>query len=267
MPPLSDHQSRFAAALLDTGRAMPAGLKSPFRAAPVKRFNVYRNNVYANLTSVLRDRFPVVARLVGEEFFAATARAFVQEHPPGSPVLMRYGGKFPAFLDRFEPAAGLPYLGDVARLEWAWSEAYHAGDADPFDPAALAAFAPEDAERLVLDLHPSLRVVCSQWPVVTIWSANIAEDEPGAIDPGAGGEAALVIRPALDVLVHRLPEGGANFLEALARGRTLGEAAGAGAAAWGDFDFQGNLTALLQCGAVTGVKMAGPIGDGRAEDD
>lgn len=257
MPPLSDMQAGFAGALLDVGRVLPAGLKSPRRAAPRRRFDVYRNNVHAGLIAVLRDRFPAVARLVGAEFFAAMAREFIMRHPPRSPALIRYGGQFAAFIDRFAPVSALPYLGDVARLEWARAQACHAADAEPLDPAALRGIAPERAERLRLTLHPSVRVVRSGWPVVSIWSANAGDAEPGPVDLGAGGEDALVLRPYLEVLVRRLPQGGADFVAALAEGGTLGEAAGAGVASSGGFDLQANLIALMRCGAVTGLPPGG----------
>lgn len=256
MPSLSDIQSIFAGALLGSGESVPAGLVSPHRPAPGKRFNVYRNNVHASLTAVLRDRFAVVARLVGAEFFAAMAREFISSQPPRSPILMRYGGDFPAFVDGFEPVAGLPYLGDVARLEWARAVALHAADAAPADLSALQGIAPEEVEHIGFFLHPSLSVVRSQWPVVSIWDANI-RDEPAPVDLGAGGEDALVLRPRLQVAVHRLAAGGAEFIAALAAGQSLGAAAAEGVAANPQFDLQGNLTALLGCGVVVGIEMAG----------
>lgn len=253
MPSQSDFQARFARAVLDPDCPVPAGMASHLRARPVKRFSVYRNNVYAGLISVLGGRFPVVERLLGAEFFSATARAYVDARPPDSPVLMRYGVSFADFLDGFEPVADVPYIGDVARLEWAWHEAYHAADATPLAPDALASVAPEEAESLRFDMHPSMRLVRSRYPVVTIWSANRRCDRPKALDAGSGSEDALIARPGLTVEVRRLPEGGAVFITALLEGRTLGEAAGAAAEADPAFDLQANLAGLIRSGAITGM--------------
>ena len=74
-------------------------------------------------------RYPVTRRLVGDDFFRAMARAFVAAQKPRSPVLIHYGADFPAFVEAFEPAREIPYLTDVARLENAWVEAYHAAEA------------------------------------------------------------------------------------------------------------------------------------------
>lgn len=261
MPLLSEIQGAFARAALDAGAEVPPGVTCHLRKRPQKRFGVYRNNIYSNLIDVLQSRFPAVARLVGEEFFRAAARVFIERHPPASPVLMRYGAAFAGFLDGFEPAAGLPYLGDVARLEWAWAQAYHAADAAPLGAEALRGIAPDEAGGLIVTLHPSVQVVRSPWPVVTIWSANTGEGEPGPIDAGAAGEDALVVRPELSVEVRRLPEGGAAFLEALGEGKCLEDAATRALVETPEFDLQANLTGLLQCGAVTGLRQAGGRGD------
>lgn len=268
MPSLYDIQARFARAVLDPERPVPAGVAGPLRARPVKRFSVYRNNVYAGLIGMLRGRFPVVERLVGETFFSATARAYVEVCPPESPVLMRYGATFADFLDGFAPVADVPYLGDVARLEWARHAAYHAADATPLDPGALEDIPPETAESLRFAPHPSARLVRSRYPIVTIWSANRECGGPKALDAGSGGEEALIARPGLTVEVRRLPEGGAAFIAALMAGDTLGEAAAAGASDSGEFDLRANLAGLIRSGAIADILREravagnGPEGEG-----
>ncbi len=253
---LSETQTAFAAAVLDADRPVPAGITSYMRALPEKRFNVYRNNIYASLIDVLEGRFPVVARLVGEEFFRATAKAYVSNQPPVSPVLMRYGATFAAFLDGFEPVADLPYVGDVARLEWAWNAAYHAADAEAVSIDELSDVPADQADALQFTLHPSLHIVCSLWPIVTILAANSGEEEPEPIDASAGGEDALVVRPALSVEVRRLPDGGAAFIGSIARGATIGEAADVAIEASDGFDLQANLTGLIQSGAIAAIRMS-----------
>lgn len=251
MPSLSEGQAGFVRAVLDASQPVPDGLRSHLRARPVKRFGVYRNNIYTSLIGVLHDRFPVVSRLVGEEFFGATAKAYITGHPPVSPVLMRYGATFAEFLDEFEPVSDVPYLGDVARLEWAWSEAYHAGDSVPVGVEAFQKVPPDRADELILTLHPSVHVVRSRFPVVTILSAHNGEDEPEAVDAGAGGEDALVVRPELSVEIRRLPPGGAVFIAALASGQTLGQAALAASSDADMFELQDNLAGLISSGAIT----------------
>lgn len=190
------HHAAFLAAFrrgLDAG-GLPPGVTAPAPEEAARRFAVYRNNVVHGLTQALVRRFPVVERLVGPAFFAAMARVFVAAHPPRTPVLLRYGDAFPGFLAGFPPVAHLPYLADVARLELARGAAYHAADAAPLDPEALRTAGP----RTRLRLHPSLRLLRSDWPVVAIWAAN----QPGGSGSPSdrGPQVALVARdPALRV--------------------------------------------------------------------
>jgi hypothetical protein len=245
----------FARAVLDADAAIPAPLVRKSGGTPSRRFGVYRNNVFASLIDVLAGRFSMVGRLVGEEFFRAMARVYVEREPPRSPVLLRYGGSFADFVTDFPPAAPVPYLADVARLEWAWHAAYHAPDATPLTLAELADAA-HGAEHTSLALHPSLHVVRSPYPVVMIWqlAARKGEDEPTRLP--AEGEDALVVRPRLDVEVRRLPEGGAAFVLALQSGVRLHEAAAAATHAAPGFDLERNLAGLFSSGAIIGVGVS-----------
>jgi len=242
-------QSAFVRAVLDVGAAVPRPLVRKASGTPSRRFGVYRNNVYASLIDALANRFPVAARLVGEEFFRAMARAYVEKDPPRSPVLLRYGEGLAAFVADFPPAAPVPYLADVMRLEWAWHAAYHAADAKPLPLAGLKAVA-EGAAEARLTLHPSLHVVRSLYPVITIWQLASRDGENEAARLPADGEDALVIRPKLDVEVRRLPEGGARFVLALERGATIGEAAGRCLGEAPAFDLAANLAGLIASGAI-----------------
>ena len=107
-------QKRFALALLDRTREMPPGIRAVGQTQPERRFNVYRNNVFVSLTEALVTRFPVCHALVGDEFFRAMARVFIELSPPRSPVLMTYGDDFGDFIETFPLARPVPYLADVA---------------------------------------------------------------------------------------------------------------------------------------------------------
>jgi hypothetical protein len=243
-------QSEFAAALLDAGRPVPTAVTANTAGVPAKRFAVYRNNVVAGLVNALRARFSAIERLVGKEFFAAMARVFVAAHPPRSPLLMVYGDRFPAFIATFSPAAEWPYLADVARLEAARTRAYHAADAKAADPAPLHRLGPEELARVTVLLHPSVQIVRSAHPVVTIWAMNSGERK---LQPIADwrGEDALIARPQADVVVRLLPPGGAAFLQALTAALPLQAAAATGAADHPDFDLTANLAGLIGAGLAT----------------
>jgi hypothetical protein len=251
MSRFAELQRAFAGALLDPGAAVPAPVSRRVGGVPARRFGVYRNNVYASLIDVLAGRFPVVARLVGEEFFRAMARAYIEQEPPRSVVLIHYGASFPAFVATFPPAASVPYLADTAALEWAWHLAYHAADAAPL-PLAELARAMDRAEDAVLTLHPSLGVVRSSYSIVSIFELNTQAVEVPATRL-EGGEDALVARPRLEVEIRRLPQGGAGFILALSGKKSLAEAAAHALAEAPGFNLEGNLAGLIASGAIVGV--------------
>ncbi|HSH42056.1 MAG TPA: DNA-binding domain-containing protein [Arenicellales bacterium] len=212
-------QSAFALALHDPDSGVPPGL-DPGSAG---RFDVHRNNMVAGLVDALRSTYPAIERLVGEQYFAAAARAYVRAEPPQSPVLLYYGGSFPGFLESLPAASTVPYLGDVARLEWARLRALHAADAAPAPVQALAGLDGADLEAVRLELHSSLCLLRSRWPVVSLWSDCMGVGSPAHIELHAA-EVAVVLRPGLNVRVHAAPPGAAALLEAVQTGASLGAA-------------------------------------------
>ena len=236
-------QDQFRAALLDPQAATPAGLTDRKGATAPKRFAVYRNNVAVSLTEALADGFPAVAKLVGEPFFKAMAGVFLRQHPPTSPVLARWGDAFPAFLEGFAPAATLPYLPDVARLELALRRAYHAADAPTLDPARLGALDPDALMAARLRFAPAVSVLSSPHPVHAIWAHDM-QDGP---KPTPGPQDVLIGRPGFDPVAVPLPAGGAAVTQALMDGAPLGEATDG-------HDLTALLTAWLRAGALSALE-------------
>jgi hypothetical protein len=230
------------AALLDPART-PDGLKGPASAPAGRRFDVYRNNVMSSLVQAMRDGFPVVRRLVGEAFFAAMATEFIRRHPPTSPLLFTYGAVFPAFVEGFSPASGLPYLADTARLELMLRRAYHAADTTPMAPEALGH---PDIESARLTLSPAVTVLSSPYPIHAIWRANM---DPSAPKPTGGAQSVLVTRADWDPLAEPVPAAEARFVTALAT-LTLGEATDDP-----DLDLATALTRLIARKAITSVEI------------
>lgn len=225
MPSLAERQRQFGQAILDARLPVPAGLAGPCGSVRAERFAVYRNNVAVGLIEALRCAFPVVERLVGREFFAVMARAHALQSPPSSPVLLEYGSGFPDFIAHFEPAAALPCLGDVARLEWYWLESFHAAEAAPLAMQDLHGIAGERLPTLKLRFHPAARILGSVHPVFSIWQLHQQQDEPYLAGLDVSGEAVLVVRPHAIVEAMKLSSGALVFLNAIHADGTIGEAA------------------------------------------
>jgi hypothetical protein len=236
----------FARALVDPARPAPAATQRRDGRSVERRFAVYRNNVAVALIGALEARYPVVRRLVGDDFFRAMAGAYVATEKPRSPTLIAYGDGFPTFVAGFPPAGAIPYLADVARLENAWVEAYHSAEADALGLDGLAAIAPGALETLRFRPHPAARLLSFAHPAASIWAASQADGEPRPPEVWSAEEA-LVTRPDADVFVRALPPGGFAFAAALFSGASLGEAA-ARAAADG-FDPGAHLVGLIEAGA------------------
>lgn len=257
-PSLGDRQSAFTGAILKPDAPIPAGLVGPRGQVSALRFAVYRNNVILGLVEALKAAFPTLCALVGEDFFAAMAREFALLEPPTSPVMHEYGAGFPSFVAGFGPAAELPYLGDVARLEWAWVEAYHAAEASPLPHAAIAGACVEGVERARLTLHPATRVICSDFPIVTIWEMHAGPEGMSELNLDDRGQDALVSRAGADVEIRRLPAGAAPFVAALLMDASIAEAAQAGLSASAEFDLARALAGLIEADVIVGFEPSGP---------
>lgn len=245
-------QSEFSHALIHAEMPLPQGLVAWNGSDPAQRFNVYRNNVAVSLVGALQAKFPVLRQLVGDEFFDAMAGLFVRAHPPQSVVLNRYGEGFADFIAAFPPAADAPYLPDMARLESARVESYHAADADPLPAERLAAIAPEKLADIRIDMHPSLRILRSHYAIASLWGAHHGIGALETIDPFEP-EDVLVARPDADVLVTRLPPGIAVALIALAAGEILGAAMAQAMAGAGECQPAHLFQTLMTFGLITRI--------------
>jgi len=240
-------ETQFVAALRDPTAKRPGGL-SDGRGRPAgRRFDVYRNNVMASLIEALEASFPCLRKLLGDQNFKVLARAFVDQHPPSSPLMMFYGAEMPAFVAAFPPTQSTGYLPDIARLEIAMRTSYHAADAAPADPAVLQSLPPDRLVTVRLRLVPAAILVRSEWPIHAIWRYNM---EPDAPKPQMAAQDVLILRPDLDPHPHLLPAGGAAFVSALGAGQPLGAALAAAHQDTPAFDLADVLTLLITGGAI-----------------
>ncbi len=222
---LRELQSRFAEAVIgdDTGRL--DGHIETGNLSVGDRLIVYKESVFGILTSALASVYPVVERLVGEEFFRAACRVYIREHPSTSGDLHQFGGEFPAFIDEFPPAAELAYLPDVARLEWSVHRVFHAAEHSSLSVEQLATVSPADYDDLRFELHPACRLVASDYPVQRIWEVN-QEDYRGdqSVDLSDGACRLLVTRGSEGVEIHPLALGEFVLLGALSATTSLAAA-------------------------------------------
>ena len=238
MSALAPSQARFIEALYSEGDC-DAGVA------------IYRRNLFANLGNALAATYPVVRRLVGEAFFGEAARRFVLANPSRSGDLGEYGMELAEFLAAYPHAASLPYLPDVARLEWACHQSYGAADAPALDLARLGAVGTDDQPRIRFTLHPSVRLLRSGHPVVAIWEAN-QPDADGTPRRLEGEDHAIVHRHEGIVRVVAAEPPLWELASSFARGEPLGVAA----ACAGD-SIAGDLARLASEGIIAGFSLGG----------
>lgn len=247
------------AALLDPTRPPPDGLKTWNGSDPLVRFNVYRNNVVVSLCEALADTFPVTQAVLGRDTFWAVARAYLDAgNLPDTPQLVRYGATFPSFLAILPFANRFPYLSDLAALEYAYVQAFHAADASVLDPAELrrALAQPEQLPSLRFGFHPSVAIIASCHPIATLWRTyHETADEPlfqqaiAAIAPRP--EPTMVVRCEETVYVIPLAPADACCLKELHNGEPLGVAVERAAASeTGECDLAALFALLLRHGAL-----------------
>jgi hypothetical protein len=253
---LRELQRDLRRAILGAGDDAAAGVVLGDGLGARARLAVYRHHVFSTLTAALQTTFPVVCRLVDERFFGYAADCYIRQGSlPSGPCLFEYGATFPGFLAGFPPCEGLPYLADVARLEWALSVALHAADHVPLEDAALRHLAAEITGEEVLLLDPSFALLASPWPIDRIWLVNQPEADGGAtVDLSAGGVWLEVRRREDAVGFRHVDRGTWVFRRALSEGRRLTEAVGETMTADERFDLLPALAALAREGLLRGVR-------------
>lgn len=223
-------QADFIAALRSPGLAAE-GLRVAAGTDAQRRFDVHRNNSMSSLVDALAASFPVTQALVGEDFFRGMARERVLADPPRSPVMAEYGAGFDRFIAGFAAAASVPYLADMATLEFARVQAWHAADAQPL---AVQEFHdllahPGRVAQVRFTLHPACRCLRSEHAVYSLWAAHqglvdLADAELAGIDVDTP-QTVLVTRASWDVDVQLAPASTCQWLDALQRGLSLGDVA------------------------------------------
>ena len=256
MPSLRELQHSFSESVFGANDAKPMFAITP-PADGAKRIAIYRRAVFTNYRNALTATYPIVKRLVGAPFFNTAVDSFVRAHPSTSGDLNIYGDAFGNFLAAYPHAANLPYLPDMARLEWAIDETNRAPDtlhAPDTVLAALSVSAPDRLPSLRLRLDPSCRLIASDFPILRIWQVNQpGHDDDSDVAFDEGGDTLLVRRNGSGVSIVRLAAGEYAWLAELAAGSALGAALEAGENADAAFDFTAALHTHIFAGTIAAV--------------
>ena len=257
MPELLQFQLEFAASLRHAPRSEAMRRWLAGDASHVeRRVAIYRANMVAAADKALSAAYPVIRQVVGAEFFHALAREYQRGTPSTSGDLFDYGATFAPFLATFEHTRDMPYLPDLARLEWAAHRAYGAADGAAWDPAALMAVGGDDQGAIRFDWSPGTAVIESAYPIVRIWTIH----QPGfdgefGVDWGVA-ERALVARDGFAVTVGALTAGEAAFMARSLGGASLADASSAALQADAAFDLGALLARAIGANLIGGFTLS-----------
>lgn len=243
MSTLASLQQRFAEAIVKRDAQQLAALVSADRDQLDGRAAVYFNNHHIGLKDALVAVYPVIRRLLGEDCFALLGRDHIDATPKPSGNLLDFGASFAAFIGTRDGLAALPYLADVARLEWLQHRLFHAPNPTTDNAFCLQRLAQLDAASLAaqrLHLAPWAQLFSSEYPILRIWQVNQRSGEADQVALDEGGVMCLLSRPGLQLRTELLARAEFAFLAALER-HTLLHASEQALAADPQFD----LTAAL----------------------
>ena len=240
-------QTAFHAGLFDPSQPIPDGLTDGRDRPAGRRYGVYRNNVTVSLREALAEGFPSIVSLIGRDNFDHVARAYLRQSPPTSPLMMQYGAGVPEFLATLEQLNHLPYLADVARIDLAMRQSYHAQDSAGIDPAALQALDEDTLLKTRFSFAPSMILLRSAWPAGSIWHYTLR----GGEKPQSTAQDVLILRAEFDPEPFVLGPGAGDVLTALQDGTPFGQAL---ETAGDDFDLAALLNILLTQNAITALR-------------
>jgi hypothetical protein len=201
-------------------------LRTPPAGSIHARWHVYARGFLARLVEAIENDYPALSKVLGEGPLRSLTARYVSRFPPRSHDLGRFGDRLAALLEADALTGDLPFLPDLARLEWAVAEAFVAPDVPELRWADLALLGPEAASEAPLALRPGAALVSSTWPIFEIWSCR---DQPTeAIDVPLSRAARTVLvsrrgveivcRPAagMEVSLFRATESGGRLADAVA---------------------------------------------------
>lgn len=214
------------------------------------QLDLYRNNSVGVLSDNLKHVYPTVLSIVGEAFFNTLVRHYIPLNPSRSGDLRHYGENFADFVSHYPAAESMPYLPDVAQLDWRWHQVYHAADDATYDMNKLAQVKPEEYGRLFFVLAQASALVQSDYPLLDIWQVSQTENSHEArVDLDSAEHNVLMLRTKGEIHLHLISDAEVVFIESLAEAYAFADAFEK-ASAEGEFDIQASLQKLIQFGLI-----------------
>jgi len=215
--------------------------------SPGESVRIYSNNYYLSLTEALKITYPTLIKLVGDDFFKYLARKFIEQYPHDSGDLTMFGKELDKFITNSADCAKLPYLADVARLEWALEMSYHALDIKSQQLEPLYSLQEKDYGKLKFTLSPGVYIIKSKYPIFDIWQF----DGKSELDLDQTGQNVLVWKQDFEVMAEIIDDNLIEFLQNLKIAKNLEQAF----TGLDNFDLSGNLNMLINKKIIDSVYL------------
>jgi hypothetical protein len=197
-------------------------IATPKNLTALEHLAIYRDSIMGKFSHALSDIYPVCCRLVGEKFFQTMVEYYIRSTSSTSPDIGQYGQYFAEFIDNFDKVANLPYLSDVARLEWAWHHAFNAKNEKGFNFSALAQVPESEKQCIIFRLPYSATLLKSDFPIAHIWRVNQSDwHGEQTVDLREGGGYYLIWRQNYAIRIDVLTEKIGQFLTAVQARKTV----------------------------------------------
>ena len=221
---LAHQQQAFAKAIvLDTDSAMADGLFKTTPQGTPARLHIYSDAYRIRLGEALKENYPVLARVLGDDAFADLAAAFLQQYPSKKPSIRWFGDALAEYVDSEPNALPHPSLNDLVRMEWALSTAFDGEDASPLQVADFMQLPPDTWPSLQFDPHPTLQLLRLDWNVEPLWAALTSDEHAETDAPEEFSHHLLVWRREHQTQWRSVEPIEAQLLNAVMAGKTFGQ--------------------------------------------
>lgn len=211
-----------------------AGLLKPTREGKPPLLHIYRHAYRTRLTDALRDNYPVLHQVLGDEEFDRLAAAFITARPSRQPSIRWFGAELAGFLGADPARLPHPALIDLVRMEWALGTAFDGPDAPVLQAGDLTQVAAADWPALRFQPHPTLALIHLDWAVEPLWSAVSADPEGETRPPEALPHQLLIWRRDHQTHWRSVSEEEAELLAACCAGKPFAELCDIGLTRHGD---------------------------------
>lgn len=198
-----------------------------------KRLDIYYEAYRIRLTDALRDNFPAIHFVLGDDDFFRLGENYFFWRRPTTFTLRDAGDRLADYFAITEPFSAQPVFSDLAAFEWALRNAFDAPDGRHLTVDALKEVAPSQWGDLTFSLHPSVQAVLLSTNAAEVWQA-LSDESPVPQPANFPPVQWVVWRRDLRTYFRSLSDDESLLFGLLAGGKSFGQICESVAVRWGE---------------------------------